>query len=288
MTLTAFAIQYVTRHRLRGKTPIYSARRFERLVGTRLPEQVTRADVDTYRSACVAAELSPKTTESSIGNIQTLVRAATGRELAAGRRLQVARPVPSPVALDVISATWAHSPDWLRQLIAVGFWAGMRLGDLLRVQLDLSGPVDVLRWRAGKTSTVHVCPVPDWLRSWLRPLSPPWRCVSDHARRSVRRQIASACAAGSVDLWTPKQLRQRSITEWSRSNATAGSIIHGSGLGVLAHYVDPLSVLDAAAGTVRLPDCFGAGDTGPDVVAMLRRLDPEARDLVIRTARRLA
>jgi hypothetical protein len=90
---------------------------------------------------------------------------------------------------------------------------------------------------------------------------------------------------------TPKQIRQTSVTEWTRANATAGAIVHGSGLGVMAHYLDPLSVLESAAPRVRLPSCFGAcTETASEdtLLSHFRRLDPAAQGLIAGTAERLA
>lgn len=87
----------------------------------------------------------------------------------------------------------------------------------------------------------------------------------------------------------PKHVRQRALTEWSRADAMAGRIIHGCGLGVLDHYVDPLSILENAQHRVRLPVSFGADQSsGEDVAVTFRRLDPEAQQLVRSTIRRLA
>jgi len=67
--------------------------------------------------------------------------------------------------------------------------------------------------------------------------------------------------------------------------------VHGSGLGVMSHYLDPLSVLESAAPRVRLPSCFGAQastTTEDALIASFRRLDPSAQGLVSMTAERLA
>jgi len=91
---------------------------------------------------------------------------------------------------------------------------------------------------------------------------------------------------------TPQNIRQASITEWSRSNATAGAIIHGCGLGVLAHYLDPLSVLESAAPRVRVPaamrgDCKSE-ESEATLLIHFRRMDAAAQGIISATAERLS
>ncbi len=67
--------------------------------------------------------------------------------------------------------------------------------------------------------------------------------------------------------------------------------MHGSGLGVLNHYVDPLTVLESTAPMVRLPAGFADGHeltATAALPALVSRLDPDAQELVLRTAQRLA
>ena len=118
---------------------------------------------------------------------------------------------------------------------------------------------------------------------------PPWQRSTDFWRKTLRDAISHVCDRAGVARWTPKQLRQRSITEWTRANATAGQLIHGCGIGVLSHYLDPLSVLESAAPQVRLPACFGAySDTADRMTEVYRRLDQQGQQLVLHTAERMA
>lgn len=163
--------------------------------------------------------------------------------------------------------------------------------DLLALQLRLSQghTVDaVLSVTAAKTGRCQTYPVPSWLRAWLAPEGLPYRRVADFARKLVRKRLASACVAGGVTAWCPKQLRQRSITEWSRANATAGAIVHGSGLGVLGHYVDPVCVLEAASGRLRVPASFEAGSDDGQLERAILRLDSASRAALTAVAVRMA
>jgi hypothetical protein len=58
----------------------------------------------------------------------------------------------------------------------------------------------------------------------------------------------------------------------------------------MAHYLDPLSILESASPRVRLPSCFGASSpTGEEsLLSNFRRLDPAGQGLVTMTLERLA
>jgi hypothetical protein len=62
-------------------------------------------------------------------------------------------------------------------------------------------------------------------------------------------------------------------------------------LGVIGHYVDVLDIIGPVAPRVRLPECFGVPqDKQPEsaLVESFRLLDPQAKDLVLMTAQRMA
>lgn len=283
MGIVQFARQYVRENRLHGKTPIYSAQRFADIVGNLPPEQVTEQHLKNYREACLKRNLSPNTIESSIGNIQTMVKALTGKLVECGRRLKIPRPSPHPVDFEDISAVWMVADLWLKQFIALTYWTGLRLGDAITLQKDVSqmdlSKVKTLRIVASKTQQVHAWPLPDWLKVHLRPTRLPYRRCTDNAKLKVRVGIADCCERVGIAVWTPKQLRQRSVTEWSRSNATAGALIHGSGIGVLAHYIDPMQIIEAAADGVRVPACLRpkSAEQRPNIADLLTRLDDSKR-----------
>lgn len=166
----------------------------------------------------------------------------------------------------------------------------MRLTDGMDCAARLAGQSlpSVLRVVASKTQRAHAWPVPAWLQTLWTGTAPPWHRSTDFWRKTLRDAISHVCDTAHVARWTPKQLRQRSITEWTRANATAGQLVHGCGIGVLSHYLDPLSVLEAAAPMVRLPACFGATvDSGERLSQAYRRLDPQGRELILTTAERL-
>ncbi len=108
----------------------------------------------------------------------------------------------------------------------------------------------------------------------------------------MRGELDRVCDKADVPRILPKNLRQRAITEWTKTGE-AGAIIHGCGFignhAVMRHYVDKLAILESAAPRVRLPSCFGA--TPPTAESTLldnfRRLDPAAQMLIAGTAERM-
>lgn len=290
--LTELAKKHVTENQLRGKTPIYSAARFVRFVGDVPIEEITTDHLTTYRQKCREQQLSTQTIESSIGNILTVLKFAAGRTIAAGRAMKKKAPEPKPAELPAIAAAFAKLPDWMQLWVMFSYWTGMRLADSIVALRRYSGTAPaVIRHRASKTDRVQQWPAPKWLTAMLQQVAFPMSLCLENMKKRVRAELRSACRAASCTEWGPKQLRQRSITEWSRANATAGAIVHGSGLGVLGHYIDPLQILESAAPRVRLPECFGActqAGSEDTLISNFRRLDPAAQSLIVGTTERLA
>ena len=290
--LQRFAARYTINRQLSRGNLRYTATRFTRLCGSYDVRDLSLALIEEYRQKCLAVGLARKTIESSIVDLRTMYRAATNCDLPVGDRLRVPRPEPRPVPLENLSAIYAASPQWLRVWIVVAFWTCLRLADSLRFLRNRPTPIrHVIRWQAGKTRRNHMYPVPRWFaRHLAMPCPIPTGAVTDHLQRVTRQTLTAACRAANVERITPQQIRQRGLTEWTRSNATAGQLIHGCGFGVLNHYVEPIAVIEAAAPRVRLPESFCTVDDREDVAdfaEILSRLDPEAQSLVFQTARRL-
>lgn len=286
MTLLETAEAHVNRHNL-ARTIVHSINRWLRFGGPALAPDVTVDSIAAFRLA--TAGLSPWTVEKTITDVMTAAKLC-GVTVARGRRVRRPCPEPQPAPIESIDSMWPHLATWSRQLVALGYWTGLRLNDAIGAHLtgDFSG--DVFRWQAHKTGKAHLWPVPAWLRDIMSAkVSPPYRAATDHAQVIVRAEFERCCKLAKIDRLNPIQLRQRAVTEWTRANATAGKIVHGCGLGVLNHYIEPLSVLESAAPRVRLPKCFGAVDqTGEEsLLCNFRRLDPAAQGLVSMTAERL-
>lgn len=80
-----------------------------------------------FREECQKRGLNPRTIESNVSDIMTLVKAARGVLLDPGRRLKLPRPEPQPVSPKTLEACWPHFPEWLRQWVVLSYWTGLRL-----------------------------------------------------------------------------------------------------------------------------------------------------------------
>jgi len=290
MTLSEHAAQYVQSNGLRAHTITSNCRRWERITGITDVARITTPGLRGFREACLALQLAHDTIEKTITDVLTIVKHVTGVVTDHGKRLQNKRPNPKPVPIADLELIFAASPDWLQKWIVLDYWTAARLSDSVDVFLIARQPADMIVHQASKTSLVHRWPVPRWLGEWMRPVDSPIRRNTLHFRKVIEFSLARCCDAAGVPIVTPKQLRQRSITEWTRANATAGAIVHGCGLGVMAHYLDPLSVLESAAPRVRLPACFGATPTTSTdtLVRNFGRMDPAAQQMMVGLSERLA
>ncbi len=286
MRFAELAQEYRTRNGLRAETIVKNCRRWDRFG---LP--VTTEGLTAFRQQAMAAGLSPETIEKTVTDVLT-VHQSQGHKLEPGKRLRRPAPEPKPVPLATIDAVWKVSPHWFRRWLVLTYWTAARCEDSLRIFRTVTSHTETIRLKANKTSRNHVWPVPSWMTAWLTiPSEHPLNGVSLHFTNVLRDGLTLLCEQAGVERVTPQQLRQRSITEWSRANATAGAIVHGCGLGVLAHYIDPLQILESAAPRVRLPECFGActqAGSEDTLISNFRRLDPAAQSLIVGTTERLA
>jgi integrase len=287
MSLLAFAADYVARRKIKP-VPIYSAQRFAEAVGDVPPEQISQELLERYASE---AEGSPSTIRGTVKDVITLCKAAGNKSLR--QFIRKPQPKPKPTPLESIQAAWPFLAPWSCQYMVLSYWTGLRLDDVLELQLqgvDHTG--DAIHWQASKTGKDHAWPLMDWMRPNLEPVKRlPYTKSNDHAQVIVRGELERVAQIGKVPRIMPQQLRQRSVQEWTRANATAGAIVHGMGLGVMQHYLDPLMVLESAAPRVRIPSCFGSSTTATTedtLIHHFRRLDPAAQGLIAGTAERLA
>ena len=287
------SVAYLAGRQIARREPLYSANRFARHMGDIPAAEVTTEHLDQLRICLQAVNLSPRTIETTIADLITVITAMTGTAPKSGRRIAAPRPRPQPVPLETINAIWPECSPSLQAWIAFAYWTGLRMSDTMRWLCEhkaksFSSVITVI---ASKTRKEHCYPFPAWLAEIITNGPYRFRTVSDFAKRAIRCEINAACERASVGVVLPKHFRQRGVTEWTRANATAGAIIHGCGLGVLSHYLDPLSVLESAAPRVRLPACFGActtEDSEANLLSSFRRLDPAAQGLIAGTAERLA
>jgi len=292
MFLSFQAAEYVRTNGLRSFMIASNCRRFERVMQVQQCSDIKSEMLAAFRERCRASCLSPVTIEKTITDVCTVIKFATGVTFSPGKRLRRPKPKPKPVALETINAAYLHATPWLQQWLALTLWTGLRLRDSLRLQLSLPTSDPVLYWEASKTGYVHQYPVPAWLSEIISVRHKlPYQHAEGWTAKILKQHLQAACLAAGVTYFHPKLMRQRSVNEWSNANATAGSLIHGSGIGVLQHYLDPLTVLQAAAPRVAVPAAMlgnhkpgGAEET---LLTNFRRLDPQAQNLISDTAERL-
>ena len=294
MQLSWLAEKYVADNGLRSRMIASNCKRFERMSGVTDPEQVSLPVLTAFRQACLAMGLSNVTTEKTITDVATIVKHTLGTIPAVGKRLKQPRPKPNPVSLSDLDAIFtAAKTQRIKRWLCLAYWTGLRLADTAELYVTLTEPADAIRHEASKTGLHHVWPAPKWLQPWMTGIDCGRKCRNPWFCKLLRDELAATCIAAKVAAVTPKQIRQTSINEWTRSNATAGAIVHGCGLGVMAHYIDPLSVLESAAPRVRIPaamqsdDCQTA-DSEATLLIHFRRMDPAAQSIITATAERLS
>jgi len=287
------ATAYLGSRSIARREPLYSANRFARFIGDIPADRVTTEHLEELRRRMLADNLKPRTIESTISDVITVVRWATGRVPDKGTMLTADQPEPVWVPADSINAVWSLASPMLRGFIALTYWTGFRQSDGMRWLLEHRAKAipDVIRLTASKTGKHHMIPMPAWLQTILSENRYRLRTVSSFGKKCLRGEIHACCLRSGVKIWTPKNLRQTAVTEWMRANHAAGGIIHGCSLGVLVSYVAQLVILESAAPRVRVPQCFGASqtiDTESSLLSHFRRLDPSAQSLITGTAERLA
>jgi integrase len=131
------AIAYCTQREISRREPIYSANRFAKLLEDLPLADLTTEYLEQYRFRCVELKLSARKIESSINDLATLYRSATGQVLDPGKRLKMQRPDPDPIPLADIDTLWPHCDKWLQQWVVLTQWTCLRLSDCIGLQLSL-------------------------------------------------------------------------------------------------------------------------------------------------------
>lgn len=293
MQITVAAREYVREKHLR-KTPIYSANRFARVMGDLPLEQVTQAAVDEFvQKARNSGQWSAETLRGTVKDLRTLVRFFQQRVIHSDCRRT--EPDPEPTPLEHLAAIMDHLAAWSRQWLVLAYWTAARLSDVISLQKQVAeipaGTVTrVLRWTAAKTRRRHACPVPDWMQAYLSPVQLPFGTCNDWCKVLVRVELERVCRLARLPRILPKNIRQAALTEWAIANGAAGAVVHGNGLRVMDHYVAPLQLLESVMHHVRLPAGWRGEEEHRDedeLVTCFRRLDGDARTLVVQTTRRL-
>lgn len=255
---------------------LHHCNRWERLTENPDITDITKEEVTSFNKACRDAGLAATTFQSSWRNIRTILSYAESKgwvsEVPKIRVAKVRRRRPVVPAWDLIDTMYGNASKTIwpvldycsterfwQAWLAVSYWTGLRLGDMKELSIsDYSAAEKTLLKEANKTSKEHIYPVPDWLAKHIRMVKgsrdgrlfsvPRW---SDNR---IRREMARMC--GGIELRQPvgpQQVRRLSINTWSGVHADAGKIIHGTGLGILDFYLDPLVLLQSVMSDVPVP-----------------------------------
>lgn len=109
----------------------------------------------------------------------------------------------------------------------------------------------------------------------------------------LHRAVVAHVDRAGVRYVPPHGFRRFSITQWSTASPDAGRIVHGEGLGIRSHYVDPRRVLEDAAPRVRMPTAFltrkeisDSMKSEEELLTYYRRADRATRAAILHLARR--
>jgi hypothetical protein len=287
MNIVQHAEAYVASKKL-ARNPVHSASRFTRIMGDLRISDITTDQMRAFRAKCEDLQLGAWTIRGTLKDVRMLVRdAGFACEI---ESVKPPEPEPQPITFDVIESIWPHLEQWSRQWLVLSYWCGLRLADSIRFQKSITADTKAIQWTAKKTGRKHKAPVVTWLREFLKPVTLPYTANMDWCKAIVRAEIERACAAAGVDPFEPQQVRDTSLREWCRADFHVGQVLHGCKLGVIGHYVDMLDILEPVAPRVRVPICFGGSSEAQpesELVANFRKLDPQAKDLVLMTAQRM-
>ena len=280
---------------------------------------IKRQHFDKFRSWALSLPkpLAATTIEATVRDVVSLIRevVAAGKVPDTGRRLRqrvTTKPVPTVAALGLAysradNAQWPHNDksktpelqritngDFWRGFLSLAYVTGLRLGDLMGIEWT-AVQSESIAWTAAKTGKPHEYPLPEILRRNLEPLRATEATrvlpVPAYSMGRIRREL-SRISDGKIG---PQPLRRLSCTQWAIASPEAGRLIHGTGIGVMAHYLDKLRILTDAAGRLEWPDevldhCGLTRQTERrlQLAQALKRLPDDRIDDVLRVARAFA
>ncbi|QDT41114.1 Phage integrase family protein [Gimesia alba] len=256
---------------------LHHCNRWERLTDDPSLDDINKAAILEFYQGCKSSGLAATTFQSSWRNIRAILRHAKQKgwisEVPVIRtgKVRKRRPVVPPwnvldtMYTNVSRTIWpvldyCSTEAFWQSWLAVSYWTGLRLGDMKELRSsDFNAAEGTLIAMANKTSKEHIYPVPEWLGRHIDAVSgsgddrlfsvPRW---SDNR---IRRELARMCSG--VDLRrpvSPQQIRRLSINTWTSVNPDAGKMIHGTGLGVLDFYLDPLMLLESCVPKMPVPE----------------------------------
>ena len=288
LTLREFArIYYFSEKQLANSTVKsfrHSLNRWERLTDDPPIEDIDNLVVISFTKAC--DDLRPASINQHRQNVKILLYWAVEMQILDTapkiRKLKLPRPEPIAPEAEEISllydnvkvAIWPVIPNcstaqWWRAWIVASYFTAARLGDVKNSLLWSNVERHWLTFTAQKTGIKHHIPLHPILSSHLKKLrgrsvredrifyiSP--KMAVDHL---IRRELVRISQSAGIDVVTPKQFRNASVTEWSVAHRDAGRLIHGTGVGDMRdHYAVQRRIIGSALKSFIIPDaCRSAG-----------------------------
>ena len=296
MSLADLAAEYAAALRIASRTSDrmrHDVARFKRHVGD-AGDGVRTIDAGTFAAFRIAAaDLAPRTVESTVDTVLTLLRFVAEtrpHELpavpSAGRRLRKGAPMPDVMSVADLDRAfaergvakwpapagrrkggrkptwWTGTPgDFFAAFFSLAYITGGRLGDLVEVcwaDVDpVAGVVTFGAVKTGKRHRVHYHPA---CRHWLEPLrqSADERVLpmGRSSRKLLRREIARISdAAGLRKPIGPKELRRLSAMSHELAHPGAAALLLGHALpsSSTQFYLDGFAVLRSASRRLAIP-----------------------------------
>ena len=267
--------------------------RFKRLTVDAV-ENVRTIDAGTFAAFRLGAgHLSPRTVESTVDTVLTLLRFVAEtrpHELpavpSAGRRLRRGSPVPDVLSITDLdkafgsrgvavwpsrtgrpcggrkASWWLGSTDeFWSVFFCLAYFTGGRLGDLVELRWsDIDGDAGVIGFGSSKTRKRHRLPYHPICRHWVEPLRQgatdrvlPMGRSSRHLLRREIRRISTA--AGIRKPLGPQELRKVSAMahELAHPGSAATLLGHALPSSSTKFYLDGFAVLTSASRRLAVP-----------------------------------
>lgn len=195
---------------------------------------VSRLVIEKWRHDAEKSGLKPRTIESVIQSVATLMKVGSC-PVETGHRL---RHVPQPPDCPTLEQfdgilQQCRETDPFRLWLAVAYVTGFRLADLMWITADDVASGAVSR-TAEKTFKAQPTQVPDCLQRIGRQVATglpiPGGRLSPATPRTIRKRLDRLCLQAGVPRITPQQIRVLSATEWERARPGCGAVILGHAL----------------------------------------------------------
>lgn len=226
--------------------------------GPLLSGNVSRLVIENWRRDAENGGLQPRTIESVIRSVATLMKVANS-PVEIGQPLRhVPQPPDCPILeqFDLILQQ-CHETDPFRLWLAVAYVTGFRLADLMTITGSDVASGAVSR-TAEKTFKAQPTQLPGCLRRIATGLPILGGRLSPATPRTIRKRLDRLCLQAGVPRITPQQIRVLAATEWERARPGCGAVILGHALtgwsAATYYYLRAQEQLRMGLPNLRIPD----------------------------------